>query len=96
MSRTRQRQLAWMFTLVLALELALFCCACLHLADHACGGYEHCGICVCVRAGLRRVAVAAIACSMLSAVAALSVCARVSRRFAPADSPVLRRVRLND
>ncbi len=96
MLRTRQRRLAWLFMLVLALELALLCCAFIHLADHACSGHETCAICVFVRAGLRRAAVAALALSALSAVAAARPGACASRRFNPADSLVMRRVRLND
>lgn len=92
----RQRRLAWMFMLVLALELALLCCASIHLADHVCSGHETCAICLFVRVGLRRAAVAALTLSALSAVAAACVGAGVPRRFGPVDSLVLRRVRLND
>lgn len=96
MFRTRQRRLAWMFMLVLALELALLCCASIHLADHACAGHERCAICAIVRTGLRRFALVAMAVSAIQAAAGLSMCARLSRRALIADSPVLRRVRLND
>ena len=96
MIRTRQRRLAWMFMLVLVLELALLSCASMHLSDHACSDRESCAICSFVRAGLRRVAVVAIAASALTGAIAIQTGARVPRRFIIADSPILRRVRLND
>ena len=93
---TRRRRLAWMLMLVLALELAIVCCASAHLADHVCAGHRHCAICACVRAGLRRAAVAAMLLSALTAMVAIHSGARCSRRTAVPDSPVLLRVRLND
>ena len=96
MLRTRRRRLAWMFMLALALELALLCCASAHLADHACSGHSTCAVCAFVRIHLRRAAVLAVAVSALLASAAIHSPARLPRRFTIADSPVLRRVRLND
>ena len=92
----RQRRLAWMFMLVLVLELALVCCASIHLTDHACSDHENCAICSFVRTGLRRVAVAAIAASALLAFTAFHTGVSLSPGFLIADSPVIRRVRLND
>lgn len=92
----RQRRLAWMFLLVLALELALLCCASIHLTDHDCSGHESCAICAFVRAGLRRMADFVIITSALLTALAIHSGAYVSRRFIIANSPVLRRVRLND
>ena len=96
MIRARQRRLSCMLMLVLALELALLCCASVHLTEHACGDHGRCAICSFVRTGLRRVAIAFMMASALPAAFALYSGAYVSRRFITADSPVLRRVRLND
>lgn len=95
MFRTRQRRLAWMFMLVLALELALLCCASIHLTDHVCSGHQSCAICALMRTGLRRTVLAAVVASALSAVAAIRLGAGLPL-VCLADSPVQRRVRLND
>ena len=96
MFRIHHRRLAWIFTLVLVLELALLCCASVRLTDHGCGGHPDCAICAFVRTGLRRNAVVAMMASALMAVMAVHFRQRFSRSFAIADSPILRRVRLND
>ena len=93
---TRQRRLAQVFVLVLALELALMCCAFVHLSDHACTDHTRCAICACARAGLRRAAVAATAAAALGAVPIIHSEAHPRERFIAPDSPVLRKVRLND
>ena len=96
MPQARRRKIAWLFALVLLLELALLCCASAHLTDHVCRGHDDCAICACVREGLRRAAVTAL---LLTALAALSVshAGTLARRFfARGDSLFDRRVRLND
>ena len=93
-----RRRAAWFFLLVLALELAVLCCASVHLSDHICRGHESetCAICACLRTGLRRAALA-----VLIASAAL-LTAMPYRREAPSrngsgpDSLIARKVRLND
>ena len=92
----RQRRLAWVFMLVLALELALLCCASIHLTDHVCNDHRNCAICAFVRTGLRRVVVAAIVAFALLVVSALRTGVSLSPGSLIADSPVIRRVRLND
>ena len=98
MHSIHRRRAAWLFLLVLALELAVLCCASAHLSDHICRGHEAetCAICACLRTGLRRAAPAAL----LAPVALLG--ALLCRREAPSrddgapDSLVARKIRLND
>lgn len=92
----RRRQLAWLFVLVLAMELALLCCASAHLSDHRCCGEDTCLICACVRGGLRKVALAAPALLALFALMALACSGGAMRLFTGLDSPIARKVRLND
>ena len=95
MSDARRRHIAWLFALVLLMELAVLCCASMHLSDHCCCGHA-CAICACVRAGLRRAALAALALAALTAVAVVRAGAPASGRFTHVDSLFDRRVRLND
>ena len=98
MHSIHRRRAAWLFLLVLALELAVLCCASAHLSDHICRGHEAdtCAICACLRTGLRRTAPAAA----LALAALLSALAlrfdTPSRRDGAADSLVARKIRLND
>lgn len=98
MLETRHRRLAWLFALVLLMELALLCCASVHVASHCCHGHHsgtNCAICAILRPE-RRAALAALALALDLALAALPS-ARPSRRAAAAhDTPVSRRTRMND
>lgn len=95
MFNARRRRIAWLFTLVLALELAVLCCASIHLSDHACCGDE-CAICACVRAGLRRAALAALVLTALIAATVLRRAFAVRRAALGASTLIDRKVRLND
>ncbi len=95
MLNTRRRRLAWLFTLVLLTELALVCCASVHFASHDCPGHDSCAICATLRPEYRAT-LAALALALGMALAALPS-VRPSRRAAAAyDTPVSRRVRMND
>lgn len=95
MLETRRRRLAWLFALVLLMELALLCCASVHAFSHDCPGHDCCAICAVLRPE-RRAALAALALALGLALAALPS-ARPSRRAAAAhDTPVSRRTRMND
>lgn len=91
----RRRRIAWLFTLVLVLELAVLCCASIHLSDHICCGDE-CAICACVRAGLRRTALAVLVLAALIAAAVLRRATPVRRFAEGARTLIDRKVRLND
>ncbi len=93
-----RRRAAWLFLLVLALELAVVCCASAHLSDHVCRGHEAetCAVCACLRTGLRRAALAALlAPAALLGAPALRFEAP-SRTGRARDSLVARKIRLND
>ena len=94
MSHTRRRRLAWLFALVLLAELALVCCASVHVSSHACAGHD-CAICDALRPQRRlRIVPRATA---LTVLAALPLIARRLRRFARCgDTQVSLRTRLND
>lgn len=95
MLETRRRRLALLFALVLLMELALLCCASVHVASHVCRGHDCCAICATLRPEYRA-ALAALAVALGLALAALPS-ARPSRRAAAAcGTPVSRRVRMND
>ena len=96
MFRTRQRRMAWMFALVLALELALLCCASMHLTDHSCSGDDSCVICACVRGGLRRSALVMLLLAAFIAFAAICTGSRAPGRCVATDSLILRKTRMND
>lgn len=93
-----RRRAAWLLLLVLALELAVVCCASIHLSDHICRGHETeaCAICACLRTGLRRAAPAAL----LALAALLSAQAlrfdTPSRKDGASDTLIARKIRLND
>ena len=93
---TRRRRLAWLFALVLLMELALLCCACAQLSAHLCPGHGTCAICRQLSAAPLRFALLPIA--LASAMAALSggIKLRATVRRAPLPTPVIRKVRLND
>ena len=91
---TRRRRLAWLFALVLLMELALLCCASVHISSHDCSGQESCAICAMLRPAIR-CAFAVLALALGIAAALLTLCPRPGRR--PGfESPVARRVRMND
>ena len=96
MFHTRQRRLAWMFALVLILELALLCCASMHLTDHHCTGDDSCAICACVRSGMRRAALTALLAAAFACAVTLLTGSLSARRFAAETSLVSQKVRLND
>lgn len=95
MFATRRRRIAWMFALVLLAELALLCCASVHIAHHGCRG-EGCAICACVRDGLRRSALVALILTALAASVSLAMHIAAHRCAAGAPSLFLLKVRLND
>ena len=95
MFATRRRRLACMFALVLLAELALLCCASVHIAHHGCRG-EGCAICACVRDGLRRSALAAPILTALAASVCLAMRAAARRCAVGAPSLFRLKVRLND
>ncbi|MBR1822447.1 MAG: hypothetical protein IJ769_12625 [Clostridia bacterium] len=96
MFNSRRRRIAWLFALVLLMELAILCCASMHLSDHLCPGCARCAICATVRAGLKR----AIAMPLLAlAPLTFAILQRITlarRSFARRDSLFARHVRLND
>ncbi len=95
MLNTRRRRLAWLFALVLLMELALLCCASVHVASHDCPGHDCCAICATLRPE-HRAALAALALALGFALAALPS-ARPSRSAADQyDTLISRRVRMND
>lgn len=53
MTETRRRRLAWLFALVLLMELAVLGCALVHLGDHECAGHDACAICRYMRLAMR-------------------------------------------
>lgn len=96
MADTRRRRLAWLFALVLLMELALLCCACVHADDHECAGHEACAICRYLRLALRGSRALAAAAFALLALAAMRADLRPrSPRFAPVTLFALK-VRMND
>ena len=92
---TRRRRLAWLFALVLLAELALLCCASIHVNHHICHG-DDCAICACVRTGMKRAMILALPALASLAVAVRMRARRARRVFAGIDSLIARRVQLND
>ena len=96
MFNARRRKLAWLFTLVLILELAILCCASVHLSDHSCSGHESCAICRYLHLSLRgSFALPALLPAMLALIAA---CGTVSAQLIHTRRTTLfsLKVRLND
>ena len=91
----RQRQLAGLVLLVLALGIAMLCGACVHLTNHPCCGPRACAICTFLRTGLRPSALRAQA-PVLVAVARLIIARSVTCPFISRASLCTLRVRLND
>lgn len=96
MPDTRRRRLAWLFALVLLMELALLCCAYGHLCDHCCPGCDDCAICRVVRLGARRFALPAAAAAAALACVAHAAASHARPCFIPVPTPIARKVRLND
>ena len=93
---SRRRQLAWLFLLVLAMELAFLCCASAHICHHLCTGAETCAICACVRAGHRRALSSAALATLVAGLVGPLAVAPALPSVPLGDTPVARRVRLND
>ena len=96
MFKSRRGRIACLFALVLLMELALLCCASMHLSDHVCPDCHHCPICACVRSGLNRVAIAPLLTLALLALTCASAEHPVRRGASPFHSLFARKVRLND
>ena len=92
----RRRRIAWLFTLVLVMELALLCCASTHFTGHGCHQSCRCAICECVRLGQNRTAVAPPLLLMLAALLVAACGSPVRRHVLPLSSLLSRRVRFND
>ena len=95
MFQSRRRRYAWLLTLVLAVGLALMCCAFASLSDHCCAGHEDCAICACLRAALRY----GFSMPAVLSTVALAVARKAQHRPLPhvcPDTPFSRKVRLND
>lgn len=95
MSNVRRRRLALLFTLVLLTGLALSCCAFLHISSHACPGHECCAICAALRPEGRYAIL--VLCAALGLLPALSANRHFTRQpCVLSDTPISRRIRLND
>lgn len=93
---SRRRRHAWLLALVLLTELALLCCASIHLGAHDCPGCEHCPICACVRSGRNRAAIAPLPALAAAGVVALSALVSL-RRISHSSSTLFDlKVRFND
>lgn len=53
MYNRQQRRRAMLVLCIVALGVAMLCCACAHLTDHPCCGTRACAICTFLRLGLR-------------------------------------------
>jgi len=91
----RQRQLAGLVLLVLALGVAMLCGACVHLTNHPCCGPRACAICAFLRTGLRPSALRVEA-PTLVAVALLVIARSVTSPFISRASLCTLGVRMND
>ena len=95
MLNARRKRLAWLFALVLLLELAVFCCALGHISSHVCPEGGRCVICAFINAELRRASFTPL---LILLVAARSLPAFTERthRAVFESSLFAFRVRLND
>ena len=92
----KRRRLAKLFIALLALELIVLLCACVHIHQHGCADVGRCDLCRYLHATRRRwTSAPALAAALAALAAAGGICAPVPVRLR-LITPVARRVRLND
>lgn len=93
---TRRRRLAWLFVLVLLMELALLCCAYNHTSLHLCCGHRACALCARMRSTLLRELILPACILSLLALGVIRAAHRAALSRAPQTSLFNLGVRLND
>ena len=93
----RRRKLAWIFALVLLMELAVLCCACIQASDHICATERRCPICDYIRSCLHDIF------TLSPIILALGILVAVRTPSRPAsgwpvlfDTLITRKVQFND